>query len=333
MSDDDEKGNPGDLVRVKVGPSGVDVAASNKWPELISKVLPVRWVGKRNIERAVMDRIQRKIEGDEPFDDAEREFAEAMLGDRFAQFVRLKQIQARAVELTAVDVQQLPGGTGNAEARDVRGSAAETTSDDWVNKFREDAGLVGEAQVQEVYARILAGESARPGSVSLRTLGVLRYLDKAIAEHFSKLMQVTIDGSFIPGQDTPWGRAVLERAGLSHDVLNLLDDAGLVNGATLSNMLYEEKPTHVWILTGHGIAVAGTKEDGTPFSVALTVHMLKQAGRELARIADCNADPTVERELIAWIRPRGGGNVSTARFPNRRWTGDLRKLTWAESKG
>ena len=49
----------------------------------------------------------------------------------------------------------------------------------WTSSFSEAAQDVSDEEMQEMWARVLAGEVARPGTTSLRTMNVLRNLDQA----------------------------------------------------------------------------------------------------------------------------------------------------------
>jgi len=53
---------------------------------------------------------------------------------------------------------------------------------DWFVRFFEDAGNISDEKMQEIWAKVLAGEIKQPGSFSLRTLEVLRNLSSDEAE-------------------------------------------------------------------------------------------------------------------------------------------------------
>jgi hypothetical protein len=60
-------------------------------------------------------------------------------------------------------------------------------SEDWTSRFFEECQDIGDEQMQQLWARLLAGEVARPGSFSPRTLSVVRDLTKGDADLFTKL--------------------------------------------------------------------------------------------------------------------------------------------------
>lgn len=58
---------------------------------------------------------------------------------------------------------------------------------DWFVRFFEDAGNISDEKMQELWAKVLAGEIKQPGSFSLRTLDVLRNLSSEEAETLQTL--------------------------------------------------------------------------------------------------------------------------------------------------
>jgi uncharacterized repeat protein (TIGR03899 family) len=68
----------------------------------------------------------------------------------------------------------------------------EEVSEDWTNRFFNYAQDISDDEMQELWARILAGEVVRPGSFSLRTLELIRNLSKKEAETFTRIANLTI---------------------------------------------------------------------------------------------------------------------------------------------
>src|SRR3546814_19471102 len=57
--------------------------------------------------------------------------------------------------------------------------------DDWMNRFMRFAEDASSERLQELFARILAGEVVRPGSFGAATLRAVSELDQSIANDFS----------------------------------------------------------------------------------------------------------------------------------------------------
>ena len=64
---------------------------------------------------------------------------------------------------------------------------------DWTARFFEYVQDVSEDDVRKIWARILAGQVRSPGSVSLRTLSILRNMSRREAELFREAMRYRID--------------------------------------------------------------------------------------------------------------------------------------------
>ncbi|MHC4060172.1 MAG: DUF2806 domain-containing protein [Planctomycetota bacterium] len=81
--------------------------------------------------------------------------------------------------------------------------AEEPVSEDWIARFFEAAKDVGDKEVQLLWAKILAGEVASPGTFSLRTMDILRVIDRNDAKRFELIANYAVrwDGDelyFIP---------------------------------------------------------------------------------------------------------------------------------------
>ena len=66
---------------------------------------------------------------------------------------------------------------------------------DWITRFFSYAEDISDEEMQELWARILAGEVERPKSYSLRTLDVLRNLSREEADVFMKFAALNIKSS------------------------------------------------------------------------------------------------------------------------------------------
>lgn len=65
------------------------------------------------------------------------------------------------------------------------GEQSAAPNDDWMNFFTRFAEDASSEQMQDLFARILAGEVTRPGSFSLATIRSIAEMDKSTAEDFS----------------------------------------------------------------------------------------------------------------------------------------------------
>jgi hypothetical protein len=109
--------------------------------------------------------------------------------------------------------------------------SAQPVDEDWTARFFREAQDVGNEDMQRLWGKLLAGEIARPGSFSRRTLDVVANLTKEEAALFETLCsfiaKVHPQGlyTFIGHIGEPH----VERAGLTLDAFTALSAAGLVS--------------------------------------------------------------------------------------------------------
>lgn len=106
----------------------------------------------------------------------------------------------------------------------------------WTSSYSNAAQDISDENIQELWARTLAGEIASPGSTSIRTLGVLRDLDQPTALRFRRLCSIAVSFS-VDGADFDHrvisvsgdaSQNALQSYGVSYDDLNVLNEHGLV---------------------------------------------------------------------------------------------------------
>jgi len=266
-----------------------------------------------------------KVRSGSPLDEAEQAFAESAVSDQAKKYLRLRRVEQRAHTLfeEAQPVHPIEAGATSDSP-----TAAET-SDDWINKFREDASLVDDDLVREIYARVLSEEAKYPAAFSLRTLGVLRYLDREAATAFGTLQKVVIDDRCIPRQVPDEGN-VLTAVGLDHTTILMLGDAGLVNAGTASDIT-RAKATHATFhCSGHGRLLLVQRPDKKEFRATIKVHLLTPAGEQLARIAEAQPDEDAFIALTDWFLSQLGKDkeIYVAELPARNWSGPIADLAW-----
>jgi uncharacterized repeat protein (TIGR03899 family) len=128
----------------------------------------------------------------------------------------------------------------------------EKVDEDWINRFFNTIENISNEQLQQLWAKILAGEIKQPNSYSLRTLDLLKNLSFKEAELFSKIGQLAINSNnkmyFIIADDS----MLLDKFNISFDEIlqlknlvlihsNTLDiTIGLTNKVTNSHLIYAQ---------------------------------------------------------------------------------------------
>ncbi|QPF74467.1 DUF2806 domain-containing protein [Roseateles sp. DAIF2] len=105
-------------------------------------------------------------------------------------------------------------------------------ADDWCRALFRFGADVSDAEMQLLFARVLAGEVEQPGSYSLRALSVMASLTKDDAHAFQTLCSICVDAKGHILQTPRRGfEAVdwLKPIGLPHSTLYALQEAGLLH--------------------------------------------------------------------------------------------------------
>lgn len=114
---------------------------------------------------------------------------ESELEERALRRVLAQEVKRQAnIESIVVEATQSVAPDANPEAID----------DDWMELFLERSKLVGNQEMQRVWARLLAGEANKPGQFSRRTLEIVASMSKPDAELFVALCGLT-DRAFLGG--------------------------------------------------------------------------------------------------------------------------------------
>ena len=158
---------------------------------------------------------------------------------------------------------------------------------DWTARFFDDVQDVSSADMQNIWARILAGEVETPGRTSLRTLSILRDMCQREAQLFDDLMEYRI-ADFILGNcyEHITGEKVID------PLLDLINIGLAVPSTVVSTsivltsdvILLKEYRRHVLTIEG---------PPGTEINLALQgVIRLTPQGRELAGF--CGHEPNIK---------------------------------------
>lgn len=137
----------------------------------------------------------------------------------------------RALLVAASIIQKIPG-------EDI---SDEPVNQTFLNHWREEAELIGDDDLRELWAKLLVEETCKPNSISPRTLSVVKNLSRQDAEAFERLCQflLTTNSFIINERGIPLN-------GTYGDVL-LLQDAGLISQASNGHVIAEKKDRFIGI--------------------------------------------------------------------------------------
>ncbi|AJX17011.1 DUF2806 domain-containing protein [Burkholderia ubonensis] len=183
--------------------------------------------------------------------------------------------------------------------------------DDWMELFLDRSKLVGNQEMQQVWARLLAGEANKPGQFSRRTVEIVASMSKSDAELFVALCSL-VDRNFLDG--TPFvyepDSPDMYARGLGSHNLAHLESFGLIRLLDVNHWEWRTTvPGAVPVntrLTVFGKTLQLVNPGGNEFVITLGRVSLTPSGRELLAITEAPPPATDIVETIATrIRTRG----------------------------
>lgn len=146
----------------------------------------------------------------------------------------------------------------------------EPVNQDWVNRFRTIIEEVSDKDIQNLWARILAGEIKKPQSYSFRTLDTLKNFSKEDAQNFLRLSKFIINNSMLCTSDD-YGISLMDQV--------IMDDLGLIKGEKLvqSYNVSENRP-FILLLDNKHVLMGYSKRES---KIQIEYYQLSQAGREI----------------------------------------------------
>ena len=188
------------------------------------------------------------------------------------QAKRVQQIVVKAID--------------HANATPEEGVSDEPVDPDWATRWHHWAKDVSNDEVQEYWAKILAGEIKRPGSFSLHTLDLLSRMSRADVELTDRAAKLRIDDStdaFI-FCGTWWGDQFLRQFGLTyHDILTLSELSIMNSTEGLASKITLEANSQQWLFRLHN-KVVGVACDDKETVLDVRHFKLTRAGKELCSL-------------------------------------------------
>lgn len=174
-------------------------------------------------------------------------------------------------------------------------ASSEPVDKDWLNRFLDYAEGVSEEEMQNIWAKILAGEVKQPKSFSLRTLNVLRNMTKEDAELFVEVSKYVFGGQNI----------LNEKSIIQLESILKLNDNGLVLLESLSYIVKLPSQGKISLkLTGDKQLYIDSNES-VDKKVYISIYALSKAGEELYKIVETNISSEVIQFIANKIKSEG----------------------------
>lgn len=276
-----------EAVELDAGAEGVKARVPMRFFEFIA---PGR-AAKVLINKEMAKTIAQKLADNQPLNSGEQFFFINFYGKELAHFQRQLETADLMQRLALQEPESFPPPS-DAEA-------SHPGESNFVERFWEDAKCVTDEDMRELYARVGLWEDRVPGSFSLRTLSVLRDLDRGTKEKFEKLCRTfVLMGDMVVEYE--YAKPVYEGQGIGWGDLMILEDARLLHLAGSTTRVVAINPGEAEDLEFGPftlrLSIADPKIQQQA-ELRLPCFLLTQAGRELASLAP----PQEVNEEYVWI--------------------------------
>lgn len=226
--------------------------------------------------------------------------------------LRIDNIQDRAAERTRKKEQRRQQNIESINAKaanELPDDVSEKPVDpDWVAQFFESCQDVSNDDMQQLWARILAGEVTTPGSFSRRTMAFVKTIDHKTAGLFTKFCTCIwkIDNNITPiifEQDIGGESSLFK-----FTELVLLDSLGLIRFEPLSGFrLTFSNPTvqSPFSYFDHKYLLSKTFSGSTTPEMEIGKCMISEIGVELSSIAGSTSNHVYRDRVIDLLRSKG----------------------------
>jgi hypothetical protein len=166
-----------------------------------------------------------------------------------------------------------------------------------------------DSNMRQLWGRVLAGETRRPGSFSIRALFTLKTLSASEAEQFGAAVNFLLQGEFIY---RPNDNEAASQFGITHSSFLTLASAGLIapdpnTGWSIGEQsgwsIGEQSDRNVVIVYEPYLLFFKREETAAPFEIS--TWPLTAVGRELARLITVEHNWNYVKRLAAEVEPAG----------------------------
>ena len=214
----------------------------------------------------------------------------------YDQFVKRAQNRMAFQELKKQENIETVAGKAYYLLENEEKVTAEPVEQDWMLRFFNAVEDISNEQMQDIWAKILAGEIKKPGTFSMRTLSTLHNLSQREATIFQEMCQhfVIRNGStFILNNDS-----YFENNDIIFAKMLTLNDCGLLNADSMIGFTQRYVAGESFVIRTDDYVSIAKLEDIEEVLIQISAYPLTTAGKELARIVGCHMSLEEFKEII-----------------------------------
>ena len=185
--------------------------------------------------------------------------------------------------------------------------------EDWINRFFNSIEDISNEKMQEIWAKVLAGEILKPRTFSLRTLSLLKNLTHKEIMLFNKIANYILScpsdiynkytDYFLP-IDALYDNDWFTKTGIVYSDMLVLSDAGLLNCGAGISITFEVKKSGQEYIYGHGAKIQLKNNTTSNIIVNGISYFLTESGKELMRIINPSCDDYYSylTDVVSWLK-------------------------------
>lgn len=176
---------------------------------------------------------------------------------------------------------------------------------DWASRFMNSIEHVSDPEMQEIWGKILAGETKQPDTYNFRTLNVLKDISTREAKTFEKISQFILNSPpnnhFIIQSNT-----VEKKYNIDYGDLLLLEECGLINSSLVNFRINLTKDRDSFIYNSNilfsMIDLSQNNKKEETRKINLNVYKVTQAGIELLRVLNLKNNDDYVKDIFKEIK-------------------------------
>lgn len=169
---------------------------------------------------------------------------------------------------------------------------------DWFIRFYEAVGNISDEAMQDLWAKILAGEISRPSSYSLKTIDVLKNMSKKDAELFVRICS----HSFTSGEKKiflPNNNDYLEKCGIEYSDIMKMNEQDLIFSDSVITLSLNISKNESHLFTNRELVMTISSANGSEVEAAIEQYPFTEVGVEVASLF---ADSASDEDFIEYGR-------------------------------